>query len=126
MSVLLRLASLSTDGTSSSIRLLCHASILSALIYSQVEIRIRQSPISRQVPAKKSIDRAPSAPYCSFNAQSLPGILSRVVIVTEDPPSCFHASFCVGDSSNGELCLNKTNPFIVHSKSTFLLNCQTF
>ena len=72
---------------------------LSALIYSQVEIRIRQSPISRQVPAKKSIDRAPSAPYCYFNAQSLPGILSRVVIVTEDLPSCFHASFCVGDSS---------------------------
>ena len=35
VSVLLRLASLSTDGTSSSIRLLCHASILSALVYSQ-------------------------------------------------------------------------------------------
>jgi len=97
VSVLLRLASLSTDGASSSIRLLCHASILSALVYSQVEIRLRQSPVSRQIPAKNQSTgfsvqvQALSAPYCFFNAQSLPGILFCVVIVTEDPPSWLHA-----------------------------------
>ena len=99
VSVLLRLASLSTDGTSSSIRLLCHASILSALVYSQGRNQSKTKPGFPADSRKKSIDRIfcpnsgmeSSAPYCFFNAQSLPGILFCVVIVTEDPPSWLHA-----------------------------------
>lgn len=57
VSVLLRLASLSTDGTSSSIRLLCHASILSALVYSQGRNQSKTKPGFPADSRKKSIDR---------------------------------------------------------------------
>ena len=57
VSVLLRLASLSTDGTSSSIRLLCHASILSALVYSQGRNHSKTKPGFPADSSKKSIAR---------------------------------------------------------------------
>lgn len=57
VSVLLRLASLSTDGTSSSIRLLCHASILSALVYSQGRNQSKTKPGFPAHSSTKSIDR---------------------------------------------------------------------
>ena len=57
VSVLLRLASLSTDGTSSSIRLLCHARILSALVYSQGRNPSKTKPGFPADSRKKSIDR---------------------------------------------------------------------
>ena len=98
VSVLLRLASLSTDGTSSSIRLLCHASILSALVYSQGRNQSKTKP-GFPADSRKKINwpnfqskfRHHRRHIVLFNAQSLPGILFCVVIVTEDPPSWLHA-----------------------------------